>query len=72
MKHPHDVMKSRLYDERTIREELEGQRKLLVTKKQTLIAENKKRKDDLASLDEQLKKFIEVCGILIKRGWLKY
>ncbi|KAF3906506.1 hypothetical protein ABW20_dc0107006 [Dactylellina cionopaga] len=56
---PHELMKLRLADERAVREELEAQRKQLITKKQALIAENKKRKDDLASLDEHLKKFIE-------------
>ncbi|KAF3937596.1 hypothetical protein ABW19_dt0201638 [Dactylella cylindrospora] len=58
-KDPHDLMKERLYDERAVREELEAQRKQLIAKKQALIAENKRRKDDLASLDEHLKKFIE-------------
>ncbi|EGX50439.1 hypothetical protein AOL_s00076g203 [Orbilia oligospora ATCC 24927] len=56
---PHELMKLRLADERAVREELETQRKQLITKKQALIAENKKRKEDLASLDEHLKKFIE-------------
>ncbi|KAK6510858.1 hypothetical protein TWF506_009953 [Arthrobotrys conoides] len=58
-KDQHELMKLRLADERAVREELEMQRKQLITKKQALIAENKKRKDDLASLDEHLKKFIE-------------
>ncbi|KAK6334801.1 hypothetical protein TWF718_010246 [Orbilia javanica] len=58
-KDPHELMKLRLADERAVREELEIQRKQLIAKKQALIAENKKRKDDLASLDEHLKKFIE-------------
>ena len=50
-------MITRLNNEKAVREELEKQRKELLAKKQALIAENKKRKDDLASLDEQLKKF---------------
>ncbi|KAK6354270.1 hypothetical protein TWF730_008683 [Orbilia blumenaviensis] len=58
-KDPHELMKLRLADERAVREELEAQRKQLIAKKQALISENKKRKDDLASLDEHLKKFIE-------------
>ncbi|KAF3907378.1 hypothetical protein ABW21_db0209570 [Orbilia brochopaga] len=58
-KDPHELMKLRLYDERAVREELEIKRKQLIAKKQALIAENKRRKDDLASLDEHLKKFIE-------------
>ncbi|KAF8476943.1 Fms-interacting protein-domain-containing protein [Kalaharituber pfeilii] len=56
---PHDLMIARLNNEKAVREDLERQRKELLAKKQSLIAENKKRKDDLASLDEQLKKFIE-------------
>ena len=55
-------MIARLHNEKAVREDLERQRKELSAKKQTLISENKKRKDDLASLDEQLKKFIEVWG----------
>lgn len=54
---PHDLMIARLTNEKNEREKLEKQRKELLTKKQALIAENKKRKDDLVSLDEQLKKF---------------
>ena len=50
-------MIARLNNEKVVREELEKQRKDLLAKKQALISENKKRKDDLASLDEQLKKF---------------
>jgi hypothetical protein len=54
---PHDLMIARLNDEKAVREELEKQRKELLVRKQALISENKKCKDDLASLDEQLKKF---------------
>jgi hypothetical protein len=54
---PHNLMIARLKNEKVVREELEKQRTELLVKKQALIAENKKRKDDLASLDEQLKKF---------------
>lgn len=50
-------MIARLNNEKVVREDLEKQRKELLAKKQSLIAENKKRKEDLASLDEQLKKF---------------
>lgn len=50
-------MIARLNNEKAVREDLERQRKELLAKKQSLIAENKKRKEDLASLDEQLKKF---------------
>ncbi|CCX06501.1 Similar to Uncharacterized THOC5 family protein; acc. no. Q9USR5 [Pyronema omphalodes CBS 100304] len=56
---PHEMMIERLNNEKEVREELEKQRKELLSRKQALTMENKKRKDDLASLDEQLKKFIE-------------
>lgn len=52
-----NLMIARLNNEKAVRENLEKQRKELLMKKQSLIAENKKRKEDLASLDEQLKKF---------------
>ncbi|KAF8535671.1 Fms-interacting protein-domain-containing protein [Trichophaea hybrida] len=55
----HNLMIARLNNEKVVREELEKQRKELLVRKQALTMENKKRKDDLASLDEQLKKFIE-------------
>lgn len=53
----HELMIARLGDEKKVREQLEGERKELVARKQALIAENKRRKEDLASLDEQLQKF---------------
>jgi hypothetical protein len=53
----HNLMIARLNNEKVVREELEKQRKELLVRKQALTMENKKRKDDLASLDEQLKKF---------------
>ncbi|KAI5779470.1 Fms-interacting protein-domain-containing protein [Geopyxis carbonaria] len=55
----HTLMIARLDNEKMVREELEKRRKDLMIKKQALIAENKRRKDDLTSLDDQLKKFIE-------------
>jgi THO complex subunit 5 len=61
---PHALMIARLNNEKEVREELEKQRRELLATKQTLIAENKKRKDDLASLDEQLKKF-SMCTLLL-------
>ena len=67
-KHPEHVgddekmlMFARINHELSEREALEQQRQVLLKKKQTLIAENKKRKDDLASLDQDLEKFIDVC-----------
>ena len=54
---PHNLMIARLRSEKVVREDLEKQRKGLLATKQQLINENKKRKDDLANLDEQLKRF---------------
>ena len=53
-------MTARINHELAEREALEQQRQGLLKKKQSLIAENKKRKDDLASLDQDLEKFIDV------------
>ena len=53
-------MLARINHELSEREALEQQRQALLEKKQTLIAENTKRKDDLASLDQDLEKFIDV------------
>ena len=57
-------MVARINHEHAEREALEQERQGLLKKKQILIAENKKRKDDLASIDTQLEKFIDVCAIL--------
>ena len=54
------LMKARIDHEYSEREAQEQQRQVLLKKKQALIAENKKRKDDLASLDRDLEKFIDV------------
>lgn len=53
-------MFARINDELQEREALEKQRQGLLTRKQILIAENKKRKEDLANLDQDLEKFIDV------------
>jgi hypothetical protein len=53
-------MVARIAHERAEREALEQQRLELVKRKQKLMAENKKRRDDLASLDKELEKFIDV------------
>lgn len=62
-------MIARLNNEKVVREELEKQRKELLVKKQALTAENKKRKDDLASLDEQLKKFSKCTHPYLPGSW---
>ena len=54
------MMTARIDHEYSEREALEQERQVLLKKKQALIAENKKRKDDLASLDKDLEKFIDV------------
>ena len=54
------LMTARIDHEYSEREALEQERQVLLKKKQALIAENKKRKDDLASLDKDLEKFIDV------------
>jgi len=54
------LMVARINHERAEREALEQQRLELQKRKQKLIAENKKRSDDLANLDKDLEKFIDV------------
>lgn len=66
---PHELMIARLHNEKAMREDLERQRKELLAKKQALIAENKRRKDDLANLDEQLQMFIEVSYARRRGCW---
>lgn len=51
---------ARIDHEHAERLALEDQRQGLLKKKQGLIADNKKRKDDLANLDKDLEKFIDV------------
>ncbi|KAK9321858.1 Fms-interacting protein-domain-containing protein [Lipomyces orientalis] len=55
----HRIMMARLEDERARRLELEEKRKELSQIRSNLVAENKKRKEDLESLDAQLQRFIE-------------
>lgn len=50
----------RIKHEHDEREKLEQARQELLKRKQALIAENKKRKDDLANLDADLERFIDV------------
>jgi THO complex subunit 5 len=58
---------ARIDHEHAEREALEQQRQGLLKRKQGLIADNKRRKDDLASLDKQLEAFIDVSlGIAVK------
>ncbi|KAL8414716.1 hypothetical protein RB594_005794 [Gaeumannomyces avenae] len=63
-----DLMVARIEHERSERENLEKQRQDLLKRKAKLIAENKKRKDDLANLDKDLEKFIDVrCPVFSDR-----
>ena len=55
-----NLMTARINHEHAEREALEQARQGLLKKKQVLIADNKKRKDDLANLDQDLEKFIDV------------
>lgn len=55
-----ELMVARIDHERAEREALEQQRQELLKRKQKLIADNKKRRDDLANLDKDLEKFIDV------------
>ncbi|KAL8938184.1 MAG: hypothetical protein Q9216_004035 [Gyalolechia sp. 2 TL-2023] len=63
--HSHDDEKSlmfaRINHELAEREALEQQRQGLLKTKQSLIADNKKRKEDLASLDKDLETFIDAA-----------
>ena len=54
------LMTARINHEHVERQKLEEQRQGLLKRKQALIAENNKRKADLASLDQDLEKFIDV------------
>lgn len=56
------LMIARIGHEHAEREALEQARQGLLKKKQSLIADNKKRKDDLASLDKDLERFIDVSS----------
>ena len=60
------LMFARINHEHSEREVLEQERQGLLKKKQGLIADNKKRKDDLASLDKDLETFIDVRDLLLQ------
>lgn len=55
-----ELMYARIEHERAEREGLEQRRQELLKRKQKLIAENTRRKEDLANLDQNLEKFIDV------------
>ncbi|KAL2003001.1 hypothetical protein VTN02DRAFT_5308 [Thermoascus thermophilus] len=58
---PHELMIARINHEHAEREKLEQARQELLKRKQALIAENKKRKYDLANLDQDLERFIDAA-----------
>ncbi|KAL3477962.1 phosphatidylinositol-glycan biosynthesis class S protein-domain-containing protein [Aspergillus californicus] len=55
----HEMMVARINHEHMEREKLEQARQELLKRKQGLITENNKRKEDLASLDQDLERFID-------------
>ncbi|KAE8379411.1 Fms-interacting protein-domain-containing protein [Aspergillus bertholletiae] len=57
----HELMIARINHEHAEREKLEQARQELLKRKQALIAENNKRKEDLASLDQDLERFIDAA-----------
>lgn len=60
------LMVARIGHELTERRALEERRQALLRRKQGLIAENKKRKEDLENLDKDLEKFIEAATPIVK------
>ncbi|KAI1810554.1 hypothetical protein GGS20DRAFT_566891 [Poronia punctata] len=59
-------MIARIEHERSEREALEQKRMELLKRKQKLIADNKRRKDDLENLDKELEKFIDSAKPITK------
>ena len=62
----HELMIARIKHEHEERELLEEQRQGLLKRKQALIAENSRKREDLANLDKDLEKFIEAADPIIK------
>ncbi|KAI0486057.1 hypothetical protein F4859DRAFT_511057 [Xylaria cf. heliscus] len=60
------LMVARIEHERSEREALEQKRMELLKRKQKLIADNKRRKDDLENLDKELEKFIDSAKPITK------
>lgn len=60
-------MIARINHEHTERQALEEQRQGLLKKKQSLIAENNKKKDELAGLDKDIEKFLNHAGTVQKK-----
>jgi THO complex subunit 5 len=62
----HELTIARIEHEHAERQALEEKRQGLLKRKQGLIAENNRRKEDLANLDKDLEKFIEAADPIIK------
>lgn len=60
-------MIARINHERAEREKLEQARQERLKQRQALIAENMKRKNDLANLDQDLERFIDVGVYVLTR-----
>lgn len=63
----HNLMIARINHERAEREKLEQARQERLKQRQALIAENMKRKNDLANLDQDLERFIDVGVYVLTR-----
>ncbi|GAB7349512.1 hypothetical protein MBLNU459_g0219t1 [Dothideomycetes sp. NU459] len=63
----HDLMVARIGHEHVERQALEEQRQGLLKKKQSLIAENNKKKDELAALDKEVEKFLNSATAVQKK-----
>ncbi|OAA73166.1 THO complex, subunit 5 [Cordyceps fumosorosea ARSEF 2679] len=61
-----ELMYARIEHERAEREGLEQRRQELLKRKQKLIAENTRRKEDLANLDQNLEKFIDAAKPILE------
>ncbi|ATY59680.1 fms interacting protein, putative [Cordyceps militaris CM01] len=61
-----ELMFARIEHERAEREGLEQRRQELLKRKQKLIAENTRRKEDLANLDQNLEKFIDAAKPILQ------
>lgn len=60
-------MIARINHEHAERQALEEQRQGLLKKKQSLIAENNKKKDELAGLDKEVEKFLNYATAVQKK-----
>ncbi|KAJ4163297.1 hypothetical protein LMH87_005036 [Akanthomyces muscarius] len=65
-KDDNQLMHARIEHERGEREKLESHRQDLLKRKQKLIAENTRRKEDLANLDQNLEKFIDAAKPILE------